>query len=272
TLPLIWALATLFALPNFLWRHLDTHDLPFPTMPSVSFCFEKWPEPLGRGIYSFFVFFMQFILPLFTVSLAYLQVCKRVRKRMGREKERRHNIRREDQHRVRRTVYLLMSIALAYSASWLPLNLFNLIVDMRQVFASNEHQMIGYAICHILGMSSACSNPFLYGWHNNNFRREFLKHSRFLRFLRKVLPCRFGARLKKASRSVPMKKLDLLDKPLKVQEERETELISVESRVRVKRSTKKGKARMEDPSGLDVVDREVTAISSCNGGCTTTVL
>lgn len=30
-----------------------------------------------------------------------------------------------------------------------------------------------YAICHMMGMSSACSNPVLYGWLNENFWKEF---------------------------------------------------------------------------------------------------
>ena len=29
------------------------------------------------------------------------------------------------------------------------------------------------ATCHLFGMSSACANPFLYGWFNENFRGEF---------------------------------------------------------------------------------------------------
>ncbi len=32
-----------------------------------------------------------------------------------------------------------------------------------------------YATCHLIGMSSACANPFLYGWFNGNFRSEFNK-------------------------------------------------------------------------------------------------
>ncbi len=30
-----------------------------------------------------------------------------------------------------------------------------------------------YAICHLLGMSSACLNPILYGFMNKTFKREF---------------------------------------------------------------------------------------------------
>lgn len=32
---------------------------------------------------------------------------------------------------------------------------------------------ICYAVCHMMGMSSACSNPILYGCLNENFWKEF---------------------------------------------------------------------------------------------------
>ena len=32
-----------------------------------------------------------------------------------------------------------------------------------------------YPICHLLVLGSACCNPLLYGWLNDNFRREFIK-------------------------------------------------------------------------------------------------
>ena len=30
-----------------------------------------------------------------------------------------------------------------------------------------------YAVCHVLGMSSACANPVIYGFLNENFSKEF---------------------------------------------------------------------------------------------------
>jgi len=34
---------------------------------------------------------------------------------------------------------------------------------------------MAYPICHLLVLGSACFNPLLYGWLNDNFRREFIK-------------------------------------------------------------------------------------------------
>jgi hypothetical protein len=34
---------------------------------------------------------------------------------------------------------------------------------------------LAFPICHMLVLCSACFNPLLYGWLNDNFRREFIK-------------------------------------------------------------------------------------------------
>lgn len=31
-----------------------------------------------------------------------------------------------------------------------------------------------FAVCHLVVLGSACANPVLYGWLNENFRREFV--------------------------------------------------------------------------------------------------
>jgi hypothetical protein len=80
----------------------------------------------------------------------------------------------KDDRRMKRTNSLLISISLIFCISWLPLNIFNLVVDYWNPFGENRQaMMISYAVCHMMGMSSACSNPLLYGWLNDNFRKEF---------------------------------------------------------------------------------------------------
>jgi hypothetical protein len=80
----------------------------------------------------------------------------------------------KDARRMKRTNSLLVSISLIFCISWLPLNIFNLVVDYWNPFGQDRQcMMIWYAVCHMMGMSSACSNPLLYGWLNDNFRKEF---------------------------------------------------------------------------------------------------
>jgi len=69
-----------------------------------------------------------------------------------------------------------MAISLIFSVTWLPLNVLNLTHDLFNPFKlprDQEMMNIIYATCHLFGMSSACANPFLYGWFNENFRGEF---------------------------------------------------------------------------------------------------
>ena len=82
-----------------------------------------------------------------------------------------------DENRHKKTSILLNSIAFVFCFSWLPLHLFNIIVDFIAPDEDNASQWMNlyimYAFCHMLGMSSSCTNPILYGWLNENFRKEF---------------------------------------------------------------------------------------------------
>lgn len=75
---------------------------------------------------------------------------------------------------TRKTPAILIAIAVTYVISWLPLNVFNLVADFApEPILEEKSMIITYAICHMFGMSSAVSNPLLYGWLNDNFRKEF---------------------------------------------------------------------------------------------------
>ena len=63
---------------------------------------------------------------------------------------------------------------MVFAFSWMPLNVFNVIAEfglkqMDRMVDANET----FALCHLLVLASACTNPVLYGWLNENFRREF---------------------------------------------------------------------------------------------------
>jgi len=45
-------------------------------------------------------------------------------------------------------------------------------VDSVMGNGGNIHALV-YGICHIMGLGNACINPFLYGFLNENFRKEY---------------------------------------------------------------------------------------------------
>jgi len=91
-------------------------------------------------------------------------------------------------NRRRKMNVLLSCIALIFAASWLPLNLFNILSDTKlSIFKPDHFFYILNAVCILLGMSSAVSNPILYGLLNENFKREYVKL--FSKFFKKIFIC-----------------------------------------------------------------------------------
>ncbi|XP_050087557.1 neuropeptide F receptor [Anopheles aquasalis] len=189
----IWIISIVLASPMFITRQLIHYDVNLPSLgiEYVSYCIEDWPISYGRVYYSAFTLCVQYVLPILIVSVAYLRIYLKLKHRLvvsttststtttSRARARATNgdsqpgtRERERGRRMQRTNYLLISIALIFGISWLPLNLFNLFADL-YVHAITQDIMVAYAICHMVGMSSACSNPLLYGWLNDNFRKEF---------------------------------------------------------------------------------------------------
>ena len=136
----------------------------------------------------------QYVLPITIVSIVYAKISDKLQKRLIRrqrltqlecQQKRQLNL-------IRRTHTMLVSVSLVFGLSWLPLNLLNVISDFNPLFSHDDQLFrIIFAICHLIGCSSACSNPILYGFLNENFRKEmhqvYMQHlsyiwSRLLRF------------------------------------------------------------------------------------------
>lgn len=159
TMFFIWVTAFALASPLYIFRNLKTHKFGLLGIESLSFCIEDWPIHNGRAIYSVFSLIFQYLLPVLVVVIAHVQIHKRLR---GRRRT------------TRKTPAILIAIAATYVISWFPLNVFNLVADFSTEDLLDEKAMtITYAVCHMFGMSSAVSNPLLYGWLNDNFRKEF---------------------------------------------------------------------------------------------------
>jgi neuropeptide Y receptor len=195
---MIWVASLLLASPLFIFRSLEVHQVL--DMGTVAYCVEKWPVPEGRAYYSLFSFVFQYVFPIVIVTLAYSRICKKLRYRYVNSSASKRNAglpvpstavpvsgcapapqpakeqrpKAKEDRRIKRTNALFISIALIFGVSWLPLNMFNLAMDTWDVFGQDRQAMlITYAACHMMGMSSACTNPMLYGWLNENFRKEF---------------------------------------------------------------------------------------------------
>ena len=82
----------------------------------------------------------------------------------------------ENNEKRRRTNIMILSITLIFFVSWLPLNVFNFCMDMYPETMKNlilGNETVIYALLHLFGLCNALTNPILYGYLNENFRKEY---------------------------------------------------------------------------------------------------
>lgn len=183
----IWIFSFVLSSPMIIFRRLEINrneKLQLLGIPYLAFCIEDWNDiKNGRIYYTIISFLIQYLLPILTISTAYLRIYYKLKGRIivnnqYTEKNHRQSLRKsshdiERDNRMKKTNYLLVLIATIFGVSWLPLNIFNILAELNLIPYNNTDFFVIYAFCHMAGMSSACSNPLLYGWLNGNFRKEF---------------------------------------------------------------------------------------------------
>ena len=121
------------------------------------------------------VIIIQYCIPVFIVTFYYISICRFLATRPILTSNQRH---KQILAKRRKNNWMLIAVTFAHFISWLPLNLINIILTIydsigKPLFANIEHLYIAYAMCHLASMTSAISNPVLYGFMNENFRAEF---------------------------------------------------------------------------------------------------
>ncbi|VDM58697.1 unnamed protein product [Angiostrongylus costaricensis] len=87
------------------------------------------------------------------------------------------------ERRTSRTTSLLIAMAGSYAALWFPFTLISLLLDLDILYVESHVGIIERIdqTCKMVSMLSICVNPFLYGFLNTNFRREFYEiYSRYV--------------------------------------------------------------------------------------------
>ncbi|CAF1094209.1 unnamed protein product [Adineta ricciae] len=149
-------------------------------------CYESWPQYGNlRLVYTIFIFFLQFILPIFIISVTYYQVMLKLRERFRyRFLIKRHNISslRQEVSRQRRNNVLLLLIVSSYAISWLPFNISYTIFTYKNRYLPNSegnpthskmqmNDLLKYLpLRFLICMISAITNPFVYGYFNETFK------------------------------------------------------------------------------------------------------
>ncbi|CAB0018798.1 unnamed protein product, partial [Nesidiocoris tenuis] len=80
---------------------------------------------------------------------------------------------RREWRRNRRTMVILSCIAIVFALSWLPMTVFSVVAEFSPgTITSPGVLYLTFALCHLTAMSTAVTNPLMYGWLNTNFSSE----------------------------------------------------------------------------------------------------
>jgi len=152
-------------------------EMAFPEGDIVEYaeCIEVWPSDTLELCYSLLVTIVQFLLPLLVAGIANAAIYCKLKERLETYTTRQNsNKRMQDVLRMKRTCKLLVSMVTVFLICWLPLSLFNLTLPSIRATVTDKNTFFTlFGTCHLLGMTSACTNPVLYGFLNESFKNEF---------------------------------------------------------------------------------------------------
>ena len=138
---------------------------------------------------SFSTVVIQYLVPCAIVTFCYVSISRFLANKPILASDAKHQ---KILAKRRRNNFMLIAASVTLVTSWLPLNVANVIIttmdsEETPLFENLENLYITYAICHLASMTSAISNPILYGFMNENFRKEF---SNIWQSLKKCSSCK----------------------------------------------------------------------------------
>ncbi|KAK5886324.1 hypothetical protein CesoFtcFv8_017370 [Champsocephalus esox] len=176
---LIWLSSLALSTPTALHTvHLDLRAAGL----QMAVCEEFWDgQERGRLIYSCFILFFSYFVPLAAVSISYCAISYQLKQRnmsgLTACQEMR-SARSVWSRQRRKTFYLLLVSVLCFAFSWLPLQVVNLIRDLDTDFSilGKNYVNIIQVSTHLIAMSSSCYNPFIYASLHNKFLSYLCRH------------------------------------------------------------------------------------------------
>ncbi|KAK4474098.1 hypothetical protein MN116_003405 [Schistosoma mekongi] len=180
----VWIIAVLISMPLAVYQ--QKHKDP---INNVSSCRENWPKESSREVFTIVSFVLQFVIPCSIISVCYFRISLLLRARLHTQigsGTKTHMKEEREIKRKRRTNTMLIAMVIIFVICWIPLNILWMVMDVHSEEQINDVQnsknfSLIFFVCHLLAMSSAVYNPFLYAWMNSNFRKEF----------HRILPCFF---------------------------------------------------------------------------------
>ncbi|NWH77930.1 PRLHR protein, partial [Piaya cayana] len=164
----IWLVSVGASVPASLHTHyLDLNSVGH----DVVVCEEFWRHrERERLLYSCLMLLLSYLLPLLAASASSCAIARRLRRRNVPGAAR--PCHRKWGKTKRKTFRVLAASVASFAVCWLPLQVVNFIRDVDEDFVvlDKRHVNVVQVSCHLLAMSSACYNPFIYAALHDKFR------------------------------------------------------------------------------------------------------
>uniref|UniRef100_A0A8D0G7Q9 G-protein coupled receptors family 1 profile domain-containing protein n=1 Tax=Sphenodon punctatus TaxID=8508 RepID=A0A8D0G7Q9_SPHPU len=164
----IWLLSIVVSVPTSMHTHyLDLN----PVGHDMIVCEEFWKHrETERLLYSCSMLFLLYMLPLSAVSVSYCAISHHLSKR-NVPGAAYHNQEKWTKKK-RKTFRILIVSVMCFAVCWLPLQVINLIRDIDEEFIILDKRYVNLiqVSCHVIAMSSACYNPFIYASLHDKFK------------------------------------------------------------------------------------------------------
>nr|QTW97893.1 gonadotropin-inhibitory hormone receptor 3 [Carassius auratus red var.] len=175
---MIWVLALTIMFPSVLMLtvqqekgHVMVHG-DNSTYPLYS-CYETWPDPEMRKVYTTVLFLHVYVIPLVLIMLMYGRIGAKLYATAVLTRAEQPDV--PASHRNIRVIKMLMVVALLFMLSWLPLWTLMLLTDYARPDEDSLELLTSYVfpLSHWLAFSNSSVNPIIYGYFNENFKRGF---------------------------------------------------------------------------------------------------
>ncbi|NP_001082858.2 neuropeptide FF receptor 1 like 3 [Danio rerio] len=172
----IWLLALTIMFPSVLMLTVEQERAHFMiynddynnTYPLYS-CYETWPDPEMRKIYTTVLFIHIYVIPLALIMLMYGRIGAKLYSAAVSE-----HANAQGKRKIR-VVKMLIMVALLFMLSWLPLWTLMMLTDYGHPDNDSLEILTSYIfpLSHWLAFSNSSVNPIIYGYFNENFKRGF---------------------------------------------------------------------------------------------------
>ncbi|XP_017756495.1 PREDICTED: neuropeptide Y receptor-like [Eufriesea mexicana] len=122
-------------------------------------------------IYSLFMTFTQYIIPLITMCTIYIRIGLKLwyatlpgNPECSRDQNLHHN--------KIKTIKMIITIVSVFGISWFPLQLYNIILYFDDSIRMYKHIRLVWFFCDWIAMTNCCSNPFIYAIYNERYAKE----------------------------------------------------------------------------------------------------